>query len=701
MRPPVVPPVPSRRALLRVIVVAASLVAAGCSDSPAAIPTTTIMTTADRAPAGDVTALEVRLAAVYGEGRALMARPTSAGTAIATTAGVVMLGEDGPTTIDTFEVPAQPLGIAVSPDGRQFAVATDTPPAIQWYDADQGRRIGTALLPGPSAAQHVAIGLGTGQTAFASTTDAVYRWGDPRSALDSPRPGLVAAGRPVALPDGDFVVAAAGADELVFLGDGAPVAVPVTGGSPRDLAVSGDGSTLAVTVSAGGESDLDVADTVVVLDASAREPIATLPMDGRLQPDLWAVTDADVIVSTDGAVVVHPIDGGAPSTLSPVIDDPVTRVLATSDEVLTVGRRGSITMWTTATGVGTVVSDDGVTMNDVYVDEASGLLTATDFYGRVRVWSLADGELVVDHTDLAVGVATSVAVAPGGDGFAVASTAGTVTLLDGDFGTSSTVAVTTTPSRVDTVEYVPWSGALVTGLAERVGDEAFDDTVTIWQDGDPEFSVGGEAEEVGGCAFFYNRIRFSPTSDAIALTSHDFSVSTIDPATGATLREFRPEAGAILDTAFTADGTHLVVSSDASTVTIWNTGDGALTTQYPAPMGGYQALALLPGDLSHMAGLDITGTISIVDVMTGEIVSTLDGTAARSTSLAVSGDGALLAAPSIWGGFTVWSTTTGAALVETPAHHGLVTDLAFSGDGATLVTVSTDGSARRWDLART
>jgi WD40 repeat protein len=130
---------------------------------------------------------------------------------------------------------------------------------------------------------------------------------------------------------------------------------------------------------------------------------------------------------------------------------------------------------------------------------------------------------------------------------------------------------------------------------------------------------------------------------------------------------------------------------------VWDTSDFALMSSSRGAMGGYFAFEVLP-DGDTMVAVDITGTISIVDMATGETVSALAGSTFRSTTLALSPDASIVAAPTADAGIAFWSIQSGELLATTYGHTANVTGLAFAPDASWIASSSQDGTVRTWSV---
>lgn len=285
---------------------------------------------------------------------------------------------------------------------------------------------------------------------------------------------------------------------------------------------------------------------------------------------------------------------------------------------------------------------------------------------------------------------------------ATAGSDGVVVVHDLSSSSPTSVPLGHPEGQVDAVAFDPRGGRLATGIAERRAATAFDDTVSVWDVADAErlIHVGGEADAIAGCSFFRNIVDWAHDGTFVTSTSHDFTVSLIDPDNGRTLHTFAPHANTVLDTAISPDDRLLVTSGDDSTMRVWDLQSKDLIAEHEVTMGGYWSMAFLP-DGNSLVVSDIIGSISVVDVVSGETTMTFDGRKLRRASIAVSPDGRLVAAGGDDSVVRLWSTETGKMLGDLVGHTGPVKAVVFFDDGQRLVSGSYDGTAIVWRYATT
>jgi WD40 repeat protein len=636
--------------------------------------------------------------AVDGQGRTLAARFTDdGGLFVVTTTGVHVAApaSDEVEPVVSFEPGGRPTLVAISPVGDEVAVLGGDLQSIRVYATADGAVTRAWPVPLGAVVRDIWFEPSTGRLVVETGVGPVLLDVDGGVSFDassSPMP----TGRLAALPDGTVVGAIVDSSDLLVVGEGGDVERhPIELGEGErleDVRVAPDGGRIAVSASS-GEDELERQHRVILLDP-ALAALGSIDTGRRLDAPNWALTNDSVIAAVDTELMAWSADGtelGRAETRSPV----VSLHALDGDEVVVIGQDGSIGRWD---GVSAPVSvaDPGVTTVYESVDAHTGVITTVDLFGLVDVRG-AGGQVLRSEDAFAVGELTSLAVSADGSAIAAGSTVGTVRVLDADLITRQDVPAAPYGVRVDAVAFDPRSGNLVTGLSERLSTEAFDDSVTGWSNEFTErFRALGDVADVPGCAFFNARLRFDPSGTLLAAATHDFGVAVIDPATGEELDEL-PGAAAVVDLAFSPDGSVLVATHDDGVVDVWDAADRSLLATYRPEQPGVGAIAILP-EADVMVVADLTGAISLLDVMTGETFLVLDGAITRTRSLALTPDGAVVAAPMPDGTIGLWSTDSGAQIGAVPGHTGAVTALVFGPDGTRLYSASDDGTVRSWSI---
>jgi WD40 repeat protein len=650
----------------------------------------------------EVAGLSVAAGGVWGDGRALATRQLpDGGLAVVTTTGVYIVPSEAQRIeLDRFNSLAQVGPIAVSPDASTLVVAMVSPPEIRVYDLNSEARVAAYDLTPDVMVRSLRFESVSGRFVADTTTGPLVS-PDPASTALEPLVKEPTFAVSAVLPGGTVVTPIAGSTDIVVSALGGSERrslVLADGGTVLDAQTSANGGILAVTV--GTETDsFERSDQVVLLDPTTFEQRGIVDVGRPLDPTQWAVTDESVVAADGASLSTWGFDG-APIGGPTATDSPIASMQPVPGGLLSVHTDGALLRWTPSRPEPAVLRPGGIALHDVAMNHDGTSVTTVDYFGMITVLSTDDGTQLQSNGTFASGETTGVAISIDGTKVGVSTSAGKVSLLDDALTETWKFQASATPELVGAVSFDPASGSIATGLAERAGESAFDDTVTVWDDDEqiPRFSVGGEKEDIVGCSSFYSRIRYSNDATLMAVTSHDYSVLVLDVATGTVLQELSGTT-TVLDLAFTPDDDLLVATYDDGSVNIWQTGDYALATSYKAAPGGYLAIAVLP-DSATMAVTDVTGAIGLVDLMTGAPLSAFAEATHRTSTLALSPDGALLAAPTADAGIGIWSTSTGTRVATLAGHSGEVTGLAFAPSGDWLASSSTDGTARTWTLDR-
>ena len=347
-------------------------------------------------------------------------------------------------------------------------------------------------------------------------------------------------GRAAIAPDGSWIVAPVAAADVVRIAmwraEGPSfVDLPAADGvNAREVFASPSGTHVGVVSS-------DAADPfqarLAIWDVVGGTVTGTIQLVDGTPGSRWAFGADDRVLVADGpTTTLWSPSGEQLLTLDLAADIPVQSVLGISDgRFMTVLQDGTIDVWDRDGGHLATLGISGTTLVDVAVAPDGNTVTTVDFFGSVQRWDIAAASvsstpptLVVDG----VGLINSVAFAPDGSSVAVATSNGRVETLDDNGGIIRSFAQPR--GNVDSVAFSPDSTTVASALGERLGPESFDDTVTIFDaaSGGESGQFGGEAEQVSGCAFFRNEVRFSPKGDVLAANSHDFTVSLYDASSG-------------------------------------------------------------------------------------------------------------------------------------------------------------------------
>jgi WD40 repeat protein len=619
-------------------------------------------------------------------------------TALATTVGMFLLRADGqPVELDRFPAGSQVMDIAMSPDGGIVAIALASPAAVRWYDLTASSPAGAVEL-GNDPLFHLAFGPDGSLAGQTGTELLVWPAG---AGLEPLRPTdtTEALGRLTILPDGRIVAPVTGTADVLIgsVSDGLIERRTVggLGGGTLVDAQSSSAGTLAISVGR-GEDEFLRTDDIVVVDTATWLGGYQVVTGRQTSPRDWAVLDSQIVLIGDGGSEVHDTSGAPPALLARAENPAVVGVYAIDAAVVTLHPDGTATAWARAPESPSGWIPTGLP-SDARFGAASptvgsGSISMVDVDGHTTSWRTTTWEAFTDDDRFATGAFTGVASNDAGTVVAVGSEGGRAVLYSDQLVPFGELA--DGGGRIDAVAFALGSDDVITARAQRLNDDAFDDTVTRWDAATsaPVFRQGGDAEPVPGCGFFFNRIRATPDGSVMAVVSHTYEVSLVDTTTGAELHTFPPHGSTVFDVGFTPDGSRLVTASDDATVRVWEMNSLSLLAEYSAANGGYQAIGMLSNDT--MAVSDVTGVISVVEVSTGAVLATLDGSMDRTQHITVSDDRSMIAAPAADGSIKVWSVS-GQMVGTLIGASATVTSLSFSGNNA-LVASALDATVHRW-----
>jgi cytochrome c len=220
----------------------------------------------------------------------------------------------------------------------------------------------------------------------------------------------------------------------------------------------------------------------------------------------------------------------------------------------------------------------------------------------------------------------------------------------------------------------------------RIATAGADARIGIWTVGQPEPDrvLDGHSGPIVALAV-------SPDGSTLASASWDHTVRLWSLADGAS-RVLEGHTQPVNGVAFTPDGQSLVSVGYDLAVRIWRLEGGAPTiVTLPAPLN---AVAMAPdGEIVTGAADGRVRLLTLDGKEAGEIAAG----AAPIVSLAISGDGALIAAASIGGTVTIVDRKARSVLRTLVGPGFPVWSVAFLPDGVTLVTGGADGKIRRWN----
>ena len=364
--------------------------------------------------------------------------------------------------------------------------------------------------------------------------------------------------------------------------------------------------------------------------------------------------------------------------------------------VATAGEDGVTRLWDTSTGA-MIAECRGHTrkvLGVAFRPDGRRLVT-TSADGTVRRWDPATGREVESPYELHTGEVVTAAYSP--DGRWIASG-----------GTDRSVRVWEAANRHDV--------AVLHGHTGTVGDLAFsadgrrlasasqlskvgyteDGTVRIWEVG----RQGGTSVLLGHTSYVYP-VAYSGDGQWIASGSWDSTVRLWDAVTGECCAVI-PQSGRVLALAFSPDSKQLLSGcAPGESLYIWNVATARLEHKFKGPgQIAIQAIAVSP-DGARIAAWDADGSATVLDAATGAAVHSFRMASAGSKeSLAYSPDGRLLAGTGEDSTqIDIWNAQSIRSVARLKGHTGPVYSVAFSSDGLLLASASGDRTVRVWEVA--
>jgi WD40 repeat protein len=376
-------------------------------------------------------------------------------------------------------------------------------------------------------------------------------------------------------------------------------------------------------------------------------------------------------------------------------------VVAFAPDGKTVASKGHdslIRVWEATTGkeVRTLptLSDEG-TSNLCFTPDGKALASVGAEEGVLHLWELATGNELRRFTGHK-GRVPSLAISPDGKTLGSAGFDRTARLWD--------LATGKELHRLDGHTGLV-SGVRFSPDGKTLASCAVDRTIRLW-----DVATGKEQRVIEGHAALVSEVAFSPDGKVLASACWDQAVKLWDVATGKELPQSYHEAGAVTCAALSADGKVLVTGHRDDAVRFWEPATGKRLPGTVKVSGGVVDLAL-SGDGKSLAVRARDEKVTLWDAATAKPRAALDAKApvtltglesfsTRPGSLALSGDGKVLAALERQEVVRLCDAATGRELKHSPLKTGAaVYSAAFLPDGKTLATLGGDATLRLWDAA--
>lgn len=423
------------------------------------------------------------------------------------------------------------------------------------------------------------------------------------------------------------------------------------------------------------------------LAASLDESLAVRPdLGATITAVAWAPDGARIALGTAGGRLLtwQPGDRGAAAPSGPGFERVLQQQTIWDMSFSPDGRRlasasadGSVVILdlATATTIGSITGHESAVYGVDFSPD--GTLLATSSRDRtIRLWNtrtLQEAAVLRGHE----GTVYSVRFSPGGDRLVSASQDGTVRIWSvADHGEQLVIAAATGRMRIFRALFSP-DASLIAAAGE-------DGLAQVWRADGTRVQQLRHPQRV-------NAVGFLDGGTCLATASGDGVLRIWDVTTGREAGQRRGHADAIMALAIRPGSTAVVTGSKDASARLWNASDDG----QPLLRFGDRVQALaISGDGAALAAGDAAGQVRVVETATLVEQAAFRSAAGRVNSLAFAPDSRRLVAACDDGSVVCHDLTTGQPLGAFPVHTRRVYDVAYSPNGRDLATGSEDRTAR-------
>ncbi len=571
-------------------------------------------------------------------------------------------------------------GVAFSPDGQRFAVASDI--GIWLYDDVATSRELALLTEHTGGVNAIAFSPDGTKIASGSYDQTIKLWDVATGGNITTLEGHTSWINSVAFSPDGMKIASGSRDQTIKLWDvstGATIAT-LEGhtGSVNTIAFSSDGTLVS------GSDDF----TVKLWDVSTQTNIATLEghwdqissvafsPDGTILASggadngtlkLWDVATRETIATYKYVVPIFGGDDIHDIAFSP---DGATFVVATSNHVK---------LWDVVTGknVGIVEGHGGA---GSVAFSPKGKTLAMSSNNKVKLWEIATENISIleGHKPRvrAMAFSSNGAILASGSESAVelwdVSTGANIATLEGRLSSLSSMAFSSDGKILAADTSL---GIVLWDVSRRMNIATLDDTRTV------------------------QSVAFSPHGTTLASGHFNGIVKLWDVSTRENIAILEEgHDGWVSSVAFSPDGTTLASagSHKNKSIRLWDVRKKENIATLEGHTQGVTSIAFSP-DGTKLASGSNDHTVKVWDVATQKNITTLEGHTNWAKSVAFSPDGTVLASAGS-GQIKLWDIATKTDVVTLKGHNR-INSIVFSPDGTTLASGSEVGTALLWDMS--
>jgi WD40 repeat protein/serine/threonine protein kinase len=584
------------------------------------------------------------------------------------------------------------MSVAVSPDGRRIATASDDLTARIW-DAATGRELLT--LNGHRDWIRTVAFSPDGKRIVTASHDQTARVWDAATGRElftlKGHSDVVAAA--LFSPDGKRIVTGSwDKTAKVWDADTGQELLTLKGQAGRiwALAISPDGRRIATA-----SEDPDDK-TAIVWDAVTGRELLTLNghTDGidclAFSPDNERIATASadktaIVWDADSGRELLTLKGHTSFVLSVAFSPDGKRIATGSDD-------NSVKFWDAATGreLRTLKGHGGGIISLTFYPDGRRLVTGSEDY-TAKVWD-ADSGLSGDETGRSLltlkghsKLVYCAVFSPDGHRIVTGSWDKTVKVWDADSG-RELLTIPGNSGEVYGVAFSPDGQRIVIG-----GQDA---TAKVC-----DATSGKELVTLKGHGDLVSSVAFSPDGRRILTGSADNTAKVWDATSGRVLLTLSGHSNVIDRVAWSPDGQRIVTCSDDQTAKVWDAASGRELLTLKGHIGRVFAVAFSPDSRRIVTGGE-DNTARVWDAANGTNLLTLKGHSHWVMSAAFSPDGQRI----VTGGYDlvakVWDAATGRELLALKGHTRGAVSVSFSPDGRRILTGSADHTAKVWEAAR-